>query len=153
MTDDLVPYSQSRHPAPHRDRVGLAAAFYGMFAAPIVWAGNLMVTYGLVGHACYPGFEPLGEVVDGMEFVWPVVVACYFVTMLICASGFVVSHRIWRITGSESTREEDRWHHLLASGEGRTRYFALIGMGSSLLFFAAVLFGAFVPFILPLCTR
>ena len=150
MSDDLVAYSESRHPAPHRERVRLRTLFYGMFAAPIVWAGNLMVTYGVIGHACYPGYAPLDRVVDGFGFAWPFVIACYIVSLLICVSSFFVSYRAWRVTGSES---EGHLHHLMEAGEGRTRYFGIIGMSSSVLFFAAILFGTFVPFILPLCVH
>jgi hypothetical protein len=150
MAEELIPYSQSRHPAPHRDRVRLGTLFYGLFAAPIAWAGNLMVTYGLAAHACYPGFVPLDQPVDGFGFVWPLVLACYLVTLLICASGFAVAYHAWRMTGSES---EGHWHHLVEVGEGRTRYLSLIGMSFSALFFGATLFGAVVPAIEPLCVH
>jgi hypothetical protein len=150
MADELIAYSEARHPAPHRGRVRLSTVFYGMFAAPIVWAGNLMVTYGLVGHACYPGYAPLDRVVEDFGFVWPLVVACYVAGLLICVSSFLVSYRVWRITGSEA---EGHWHHLIEVGEGRTRYFGLIGMAFSALFFGAILFGTVVPFILPLCVH
>ena len=49
MSDDIVAYSLAKHPAPHREKVGLGALLYSLFAAPIVWAGNLMVSYGLIG--------------------------------------------------------------------------------------------------------
>jgi hypothetical protein len=150
MAEDLIAYSESRHPAQHRDRVGLATLFYGLFAAPIAWAGNLMVTYGLAGHACYPGFGPLDQPVDGFGFVWPLVLGCYLLTLLICASGFVIAYRSWRVTGSES---EGHWHHLVEVGEGRTRYLSLIGMAFSMLFFGATLFGAIVLAIEPLCAH
>lgn len=150
MDQEMIAYSESRHPAPHRDRVRLSTIFYGMFAAPIVWAGNLMVTFGLIGHGCYPGYYPLDHLVKGFGFAWAAVVAFYILSLLICVSGFFVSLHVWRATGEES---HGNWHHLMEVGEGRTRYFGIIGMSFSVLFFGAILFGTFVPFILPLCVH
>ena len=39
MSDDIA-YSAAKHPGEHRDRVGWAELFYGLFAAPTFWAGN-----------------------------------------------------------------------------------------------------------------
>ena len=36
-------YSLAKHPAPHREKIGLGALLYSLFAAPIVWAGDLIV--------------------------------------------------------------------------------------------------------------
>jgi hypothetical protein len=41
----------------------------------------------------------------------------------------------------------------MEKGEGRTRYLALIGMAFSVIFFAAVLFGALIFAIEPLCAH
>jgi hypothetical protein len=73
-----------------------------------------------------------------------VVVGLYFD----CRRSGIVSFRNWRITGREV---EGHIHHLIEKGEGRTRYLGIIGMAFSLLFFAAVLFGAIVLAIVPLC--
>jgi hypothetical protein len=54
MSDRFIAYSQARYPVPHPGRVSLTMLFYGLWIAPIVWAGNLMVTYALSVHACYP---------------------------------------------------------------------------------------------------
>ncbi len=148
MSEQVIAYSEARHPAQHRERVSLTALFFGLFAAPIAWAGNLMVTYGLASHACYPGPDPLDHVIEGFGFVWPLILGCFLVAMAICAAAGLVSYRNWSATGQES---EGHVHHLMEKGEGRTRYLSVIGMAFSTLFFAAVLFGAIVLAIEPLC--
>ena len=101
MSDEIIAFSRAKHPAKHRGRVGLAALFFGLFAAPIVWAGNLMITYGLASHACYPGALPLDSA-DGFGFVWPLILAFYFIALIVCAAGGYVSYRNWSVTGSEA---------------------------------------------------
>lgn len=150
MSDARIAYSAAHHPAPHRERVGLGAILYGLFAAPIIWAGNQFVTYGLASHACYPHAVPLPQPVAGFGFVWPLMLACYIVALALCASGAWVARRTWRLSGTEV---EGHAHHLLEKGEGRTRFLAVIGISFSLLFFCAVLFGVVVLAIEPLCVH
>jgi hypothetical protein len=87
-------------------------------------------------------------VISGFGFAWPLIVVCYLLALAICAAAGVVSFRNWRITGREV---DGHIHHLIEKGEGRTRYLSIIGMAYSTLFFAAVLFGAIVLAIVPLC--
>jgi hypothetical protein len=148
MSPDTIPYSAAHHPGKHRERVTLVALFFGLFAAPIVWAGNLMFTYALGAHACYPGHDPLNQPTQGFDFAWPLMLASYCVALVVCAAGFVVSLRSWLAVGSES---EGHWHHLMEAGEGRTRFLGIIGMAFSLLFFFAVVFGVIVLAFEPLC--
>jgi hypothetical protein len=148
MAPEIIAFSEANHPGRHRDRIGLTALFFGLFAAPIAWAGNLMVTYALATHACYPGDAPLRQVISGFGFAWPLILVCYLLALAICAAAGAVSFRNWRITGREV---DGHIHHLIEKGEGRTRYLSIIGMAYSTLFFAAVLFGAIVLAIVPLC--
>jgi hypothetical protein len=150
MPDEMIAYSAARHPAQHRARVSLTALFFGLFTAPIVWAGNLIVTYALATHACYPGHGPLDQVINGFGFAWPLILATYLITLVLCAGAFLVSLRTWRITGNES---HGHYHHLVEVGEGRTRYLSIIGMAFSVIFFTITVAGAIVLAILPLCTR
>ena len=147
MADEIIAYSLAHHPAPHRDKVGLAALFYGLFAAPIVWAGDLMVAYGLIGHACYPGDQPLGQPTAEMGFVWPLVLACHLIALVLIASGILTSYRNWRLTGPP----EGHSHHLIERGEGRTRYFGIIGMGFGVMFFLITVVETLSLAFVPLC--
>jgi hypothetical protein len=148
MSDETIGYTAARHPSPHRERVGLISLFYGLFIAPIVWAGNLLITYALATHACYPGSDPLAKVAPGFGFAWPLILALFLVTLVLCASGFAVSLRNWRASGTES---EGHVYHLLDAGEGRTRYLSIIGMAYGVLFFALTLVGVIILAIVPLC--
>jgi len=150
MADEFIGYSEARHPARHRDHVTLTALFFGLFAAPIAWAGNLMLTYGLSVHACYPGNRPLDQIIRGFSFSRWLILLCYLLALAISASAAVVSYRNWRVTGTEV---EGHAGHLMEKGEGRTRYLSIIGMAFSALFFTAVLFGAIVLAIVPLCAH
>lgn len=148
MSDDIVAYSLAQHPAPHRNRVGLGTIFYGLFAAPIFWAGDLMVGFGLVGHACYPGDLPLGRPAAELHFLWPLVLACHLLALVLIASGFLVSLRNWRVTGPP----EGHAHHLMERGEGRTRYFGIVGMGFAVMFFMIAAGEAIAMALVPLCS-
>lgn len=147
MSEDLIAYSLARHPAPHRHLVGLGAVLYGLFAAPIAWAGVLMINYGLAGHACYPGPLPLGHPTAGFEWVWPVLLACHLVALAIIASGISVSYRNWRMTGPP----EGHSHHLIERGEGRNRYLGIVGMGFGAMFFLLAAVQTISVGIVPLC--
>lgn len=150
MADEVIGYSEARHPAQHRDRVSLTALFFGLFAAPIVWAGNLMTTFALSVHACYPGPDPRDTIIGGFGFVWPLMLACYLITLAVCVAAGWVSYRNWEITGRET---EGHVHHLMEKGEGRTRYLSLIGLVFSGLFFAVTFVGIIIFAIEPLCVR
>lgn len=143
---DHVAYSAAQHPAPHAERIGWGPLLYGLFASPIVWAGNFMIDYGLLSHACYPGRQPLPHGQPG-TILW-LALAFYGITLGLCASAFLVAHRTWRVTGRES---EGHAHHLIERGEGRTRFLGLIGMSFSVLFFIASLFAMLIFAIEPLC--
>ncbi len=136
MADNVIAYSRAEHPAPHRGRISLAALFFGLFAGPVFWAGNLMTCYGLAAHACYPGPNPLGQAIHGFDFAWPLTIAFHVITLAVCAAAGAVSYMNWTITGRET---EGHVHHLMEKGEGRTRYLSLIGMCFSAIFFAATL--------------
>lgn len=149
MSDDILAYSLARHPAPHREKVGLAALFYGLFAAPIVWAGDLMINFALVGHACYPdGLPVLGHPTAGFGFVWPLVLAIRLVALVLIASGIYVAYRNWRVTGPS----EGHHHQLIERGEGRTRFLGIVGMGFGAMFFIIVAVEAITLAMVPMCS-
>jgi hypothetical protein len=145
---DYIAYTASRHPAPHAGQVGLTPLFYGLFAAPIMWAGNFMVDYGLVSYACYPGSRPLAAAQPGLEFAFWLTLAFHALTLGVCASAGFVAFRNWTATRHESAGHA---HDLMEAGEGRARFLALIGMTFSALFFVATVFSMLIYAIEPLC--
>jgi hypothetical protein len=148
MDDDLIAYSLAHHPAPHRGRVSFSLILYALFAAPIVWAGDLMVGYGLVGHACYPGDVPLPQPTAGMGGVWPVVLACHLLALALIASGTVTAYVCWIRTGPPHGHH----HHLIERGEGRTRYLGIVGMGFGATFFLITALETLSHLMVPICT-
>ncbi len=148
MPDEILAYSLAHHPGPHRQRIGLWALLYGLFAAPIFWAGDLMVDFALVGHGCYPGDLPLGRPTAGFGWLWPVVLAFHLIAFAAVASGIAVSYRNWRVTGPPHGHH----HHLIERGEGRTRYIGIVGMGFGVMFLLIVAVEAISMGLVPLCS-
>ena len=85
MVEELIAYTLAEHPAPYREHVLLASIFYSLFAAPIAWAGDLMIDYALVSHACYPGDKPLGASTAGFGGAWSFALAIDLVALLLIA--------------------------------------------------------------------
>jgi hypothetical protein len=55
---------------------------YGLFAAPIAWAGNSMIDYAMLTHACYPGEQPLAAGEPGFRFAWWLAILFYVLTLV-----------------------------------------------------------------------
>ena len=147
--NDIVPYSDAVHPDPHRHAAGVTALLVALFAAPIFWAGNLMIDYGLVGHACYPGRVPLAQPSKGFGFVWPLSLAFHLLTLMVIAAGFGLALRNWQRTGPP----EGHAHQLMHRGEGRSRYFSIIAMGWAAILFLVVAVQTFAFLWVGLCER
>lgn len=111
------------HPAPAVRAVTPAALWFGLFGAPAAWSLQLLTSYALVAHGCYPDAEPMAiPVVQGLKtLVLGTGVAALAVALLAAASAW----RSWRATrrGHEGDHEA-----LLEAGEGRTRFMALAGV-------------------------
>ena len=148
MPADILAYSRAEHPAPFRDRISLAAVLYGLFAAPIVWAGDLIFDYGLVGHACYPGFMPLHHPTPGLGSVWALALFSHLLALAIVGSGIFVAFRCWRMTGPPSGHS----HHMIERGEGRDRYLGIVGIWFSAMFFLIIATETLPLAMVPLCT-
>lgn len=147
---ELIPYSLSHHPAPHRDRVGLFAIMYGLFASPIAWAGHLMLNYGLGSHACYPGDVPLARGDSGAGWAWPIILAFDIIAIGVILSAIVVSYLNWLRTGKEREGHE---HHLMEVGEGRTRFLGITGMGFGVIFLLITVTDTVTLAMVPICAR
>jgi hypothetical protein len=148
MATEVLPYSLSHHPAPHRERVSIWAILYGLFIGGIVWAGHLMLNFGLAVHACYPGDIPLARADSGAHWAWPLMLALDIIALALIASGFWVSYRCWVFTGEES---EGRYHHLMDVGEGRTRFLGIVGMSFAVTFFLLTLTDTISLAMVPIC--
>ena len=137
---------QVNHPAPHRVRVGLAALLFGIVAAPVAWNAQILLSVALSGHACYPHEKPLAAPL--WSNLGSMLVVINFASIAIAIIGGIVAWRSWLQTRAE---RPGSGHHLLESGDGRTRFMAMCGMLISALFLVALLFGSGVVFMVPPC--
>jgi len=137
---------QVSHPAPHRARVGLAALLFGIVAAPAAWNAQILLSVALSGHACYPRDKPLAAPLwSNLE---PILLTINIVSIAIAVMGGIVAWRSWLQTRAE---RPGSGHHLLESGDGRTRFMAMCGILISALFLLALIFGSGVVFMVPPC--
>ena len=132
-TDASSTSHAATHPAPHRDRVGRAAIAFGLGAAPAAWGLQLLSNASLASRACFPKDVPLAAASWGS--VTSVVVSIGICALVVCLLATLVAWRSWSKTGSERPGSA---HHLLESGDGRTRFLAMAGMMSGGLFFIAI---------------
>jgi hypothetical protein len=117
------------HPAPVIRAVAPPALWFGLFGAPAVWSLQLLTTYALVAHGCYPDAEPMTiPVVPGLRaLVLGAGAAALAVALL--AGG-----RAWRSWRAVQHEHQGEHEGLLEVGEGRIRFMALAGMLLSAVF-------------------
>ncbi|MEO8126069.1 MAG: hypothetical protein ABJF23_12225 [Bryobacteraceae bacterium] len=146
MPDNAVSSPRFTHPSPHRARIGVIPLWFGLGAAPLAWALQLLSSTALAGRDCFPHQNPLAE--PFFPGLWPVLLAisCTGITLAVAGGG--VAWRNWRKTRDELPGSA---HHLLDGGEGRTRFMGLSGMIASALFLIALIFGTAALFMVPLC--
>jgi hypothetical protein len=141
-----MPAHSAAHPAPAEHRVALAALWFGLFGAPVIWSIQLMLNYALVAHACYPASEPLSAPVFGG--LRTTVLATSAVALVIALAAGATAWQSWRATRQEHRGGEEA---LLEVGEGRTRFMALAGMLVSGLFLLGVIMNSIPLFIMQPC--
>jgi hypothetical protein len=113
------------HPVPEDRGVTPPALWFGLFGAPVAWSLQLLTSYALVAHGCYPDAEPMTmPVVPGLRTLVLGTGAAALVVALLAGSS---AWRSWRAT-------QDGHEALLEAGEGRTRFMALAGMLLSAVF-------------------
>lgn len=126
---------QSEHPSPLRKRVSGAAIGFGLCAAPLAWSLQVVVNASSAGHACNPINTALS--MPQWPFLHLVVLSIDVAALAICLIAGLVAWNSWRKSSDE---KPGSGHHLLATGDGRTRFMAMAGMLTSGLFFIAVSF-------------
>ena len=136
----------AHHPAPHRGRIGLLGAAFGVLAAPAAWATHLLVSYSLSSFACFPN----GEAAQAP--IWPALRTLLWgidvVAIAIGITAGLVAWRNWQRTQHEARGSA---HTLIDAGEGRTRFVALCGMLASGGFLLALAFASIGLIVVPAC--
>ena len=117
-------------------------------AAPAAWDAQILLSVALSGHACYPRARPLAAPL--WSNLGSILLAINIVSIAIAVMGGIVAWRSWMQTRTE---RPGSGHHLLESGDGRTRFMAMCGILISALFLVALVFGSGVVFMVPACGR
>jgi hypothetical protein len=123
MSDDRS--TLSHHPSPHRDRVAVHEAVFGLFAGPLGWFLQLVVGFALASWPCFPNDRRLGSAAPGFGWTNAAAIAVMLVGLLLAVAGLILSWRSFMLS-----REEVAGGHsdLAESGAGRTRFLALWGL-------------------------
>jgi hypothetical protein len=129
------------HPAPLRHLAPAWLVLAGLFAAPVAWSLQLLVSYGLDGDAC--NADPAaGPVPFGLKAV--LLAAIGIIAVATCVFGFWAAWRTWHLTREEKPGDH---HHGLTAGAGRTRFLGLSGMVAATIFIIGAVFALLVPFL------
>jgi hypothetical protein len=123
-----------------------AALWLGLFGAPVAWSVQLLASYALVAHGCYPDAEPLMmPVIPGLRTL---VLGASGVALGVALMAGGLAWRSWRTTQHKSAGEHEA---LLEVGEGRTRFMALAGMLLSAVFLMGIIMNAVPVLMLRAC--
>jgi formate hydrogenlyase subunit 3/multisubunit Na+/H+ antiporter MnhD subunit len=125
---------RQQHPSPHRHRVPGWAVWFGLLGAPLAWSLQELVNVSLAGYACFPHDTPLAAP------LWPNLVGIAMgvdvVALVACVAAGLAAFYSWRRSREEKPGDAGQ---LLGSGDGRTRFMAMAGMMTSMLFLIATL--------------
>ncbi len=136
------------HPAPHRHRVSAALMLFAVAGAGGAWLIQLIVDYGLAAHRCFPADKPLLATNLPGGWSYPVLLALNILAIVTAVAASIAARQIWRRTKDE---HDSSTHHLLAAGEGRTRFLAMCGQLAGLGFLVAILFDTVAIYMVPRC--
>jgi hypothetical protein len=135
-----------QHPAPLRRNIPAWSVLAGLFAAPLAWSLQLLVSYGLNGDACSEG----GIVAHTSTLKFGVLLSGGILAILLCCAGLLAAFRTWRLTRDEGPGDH---HEGLTAGAGRTRFLGLCGMIAGSIFLIASLCELLVPFLVSPCIQ
>lgn len=148
MSASADPVGTTAHPSPQRARVSLAALFVGLIGGPAAWFTQLLANYALASFTCFPHDLPRSGLPPLWHEVWYALLVINSAGMLAALLAARLSWRNWNTTHGEKPGSSGP---LMAAGEGRTRFIALVGMMAGLGFFVAVLFDTIALFVVPSC--
>lgn len=136
------------HPSPHAHRLGYADIIFALFGGVAAWVLQLMVNYGVASHACFPragGTRLAG--INWAALVSPLVLV-NLAALLLGGAAVFVAWRNWRATRNE---HHGGRHHLLETGEGRSRFLSASGIMMGLFFLLVILANALSLLTVPPC--
>ena len=131
------------HPAPARHDVSSGLLWFGLFGGPAAWTIQTLVDLAVTSHGCYPRLFPLEAPI--LSSLRAIVVTVSLAALIVCIVAALAAIRTWGQTRHEhqSSSGAGEKHSpsaaLLETGEGRTRFLALSGLMTSVVFTIAVL--------------
>ncbi len=129
-----------------RSGPGVVRLFAGMVIAPFAWALQMLVSYALAAHACYPTEVALAAP------LWPhlriIVGGVSIVLWLVLLVGCAIAWANWKATRPHSDTAPGQ---IMQSGDGRPRFMALCGVVVSALFAIVLLFTSIGILWVPSC--
>lgn len=144
--DSSTGIDTAAHPAPHRDRTTLAALSFAGIAPPLAWSLHLVVNYAFASHFCFPDGQPLNAAsFHGLRVLLLLIDGA---ALVISALAMLIAYRAWQASAEEMA---EIGSSMVETGEGRTRFLAIWGILTGMVFFVAVIFDFAGLWILPIC--
>jgi hypothetical protein len=146
MAADVKDAGRATHPSPQRNRVRTWSLATALIAPPLAWSTQLIASFALAAHACYPRSAPIAAPFwPGLNGVlWTISIAAMAIGW---ASAALAWHN-WRATRDE---KPGAGHALVDAGEGRTRFLAMCGLIVGCCFALALLWTASGLLLVPAC--
>jgi len=123
------------HPAPDRGRVGRFTLLFALAGAPLAWSLEFSANAAISGTGCYAGFGPNKVSPESSIWVNSAVIGIDLAMFVMAFVSLGVSIWAYRKTGRH---EHLGGGDLVDSGEGRTRFIAVWGIFTSILFSVAI---------------
>jgi len=132
------------HPAPQRGNVALWTLWFGFLGAPLGWTLQTLANTAVASHGCFPQLFPLHEPSTGG--LRGILFVISLVAIVAGVAALAMSWSTWRRTSGEHQEHSGAGSHghtpgtaALETGEGRTRFMALAGVLTSVVFLIVIL--------------
>jgi uncharacterized membrane protein YeiB len=144
-----IPAEQSLPTSPRRyhSQVGVTLLFFGLIAGPFAWYAQLLVTYSLASHSCFPAAAPLSSS-ETIHPAWIAILVVNLIAIALSLAAAVSSYsncRVARSGDAKGTGED------VARVEGRSRFLATWGGVAALCFCGATIFDTIALLVVPSC--
>jgi hypothetical protein len=133
-------------PAPAKHRVGIWALWFGLFGAAVAWSIQELAGAAIIGHACYPSWQP--RFIPTSSGVWTITLVMSLAMLALGLAASLTAYRSWRRTRREDSGAE---HRQLEIGEDRARFMAISGVIVSGILLLNLMMNALVLFLVPPC--
>lgn len=138
-------------PSPDRERVGRFTLYLGVLLAPLAWILQLVIGFEVANRACFAPGIPEKTPMTVPPWLETALTTTNIVALIAAALAIAICLRSMRRTGTK--RHPRGAGGMLNVGEGRTRFLAVFGLLTSVLFFVAIAFNTASLFLVPLCEQ